>query len=94
MFVLDPSYIKQVKKENRQKTFTLNDYLPNSLRRDASMSQISNEGSQTAIGAGLLKSKKSRTSMNASTQDVEGRTGGRASPSLNRLASLSDLNSV
>mmetsp|Transcript_15159 Transcript_15159/g.19189 ORF Transcript_15159/g.19189 Transcript_15159/m.19189 type:complete len:80 (-) Transcript_15159:229-468(-) len=31
--------------------------------------------------------------MNASTQDVESRTG-RNSPSMNRLASLSDLNSV
>ena len=40
-----------------------------------------------------MKHKKSRTTMNASTQDVESRTG-RNSPSLNRLASLSDLNSI
>jgi len=31
---LDPEYIKHVKKELRKRRFGLNDYLPNSLRRD------------------------------------------------------------
>lgn len=93
---LNPDYIKQVKKENRQRRFALNDYLPNSLKRDQSMSQMSNEASQVPLhkmGSGLIKHKKSRTTMQASTQDDLSRTG-RNSPSLNRLASLSDLNSV
>lgn len=31
---LDADYIKSVKKERRMRNFTLNDYLPNSLKRD------------------------------------------------------------
>ena len=44
------------------------------------------------MGSGLTKHKKSRTTMQASTQDDQ--RSGRNSPSLNRLASLSDLNSI
>ena len=57
---LDPEYIKEVKKENRKRNFNLNDYLPNSLKRDRSSSRISNSD----VGTGLLGRDKSRTSIN------------------------------
>ena len=57
---LDPEYIKEVKKENRKRNFNLNDYLPNSLKRDRSTSRFSNSD----VGTGLLGRDKSRTSIN------------------------------
>ena len=56
---LDSEYIKLVKKERRQRNFTLNDYLPNSLKRDASMTAITNDA--TSIGSGLFPINTSRT---------------------------------
>jgi len=34
---LDPEYIRSVKREKRQRSFALNDYLPNSIKRDSSI---------------------------------------------------------
>jgi len=56
---LDAEYIKLVKKERRQRNFTLNDYLPNSLKRDTSVTLITNDA--TSVGSGLFPPQTSRT---------------------------------
>ena len=46
---LDPEYVKTLKKERRIRNFALNDYLPNSLKRDRSvMEGMSNDA--TSVG--------------------------------------------
>ena len=37
IYNLDKDYLKDLKKETRKKSFNLNDYLPNSLRKHAKM---------------------------------------------------------
>ena len=58
---MDPQYLKEVKKELRKKKLCLNDHIPNSLKRDQSMSGFSS----TDIGTGFLQNNhnRSRTTM-------------------------------
>lgn len=85
---LDADYIKSVKKERRMRNFTLNDYLPNSLKRDQSVGGMSNDA--TSVGSGLqntTKSKKAKAFMNVTSRIMSVQKSG----SLNRLASLSEI---
>ena len=81
---LDPQYIKLVKRESRKRNFTLNDYLPNSLKRDASNSAITAD--VTSVGSGLLPPQTSRTVAHQkyASSASKGQT-------MNRLASLTSL---
>ena len=56
---LDEKYIKEVKKELHKKKLGLNDHIPNSLKRDGSMSGISS----TDVGSAILNHNRSRTTM-------------------------------
>ena len=78
---LDEDYIRSVKKERRQRNFALNDYLPNSLKRDASIGKISND----AVSQG------SATKMPPQNLTLSRVPTGRASNTMNRLASLTNL---
>ena len=71
---LDNDYMSTIKKQRRQRNFTLADYLPNSMKRDNSSTAISNEA--TSVG----------------TYPMGTRDGPPNSRTLNRLASLSELN--
>ena len=87
---LDPEYIKEVKRENRTRQFGLSNYLPNSLKRDRSIEGISNY--ETSVGSGLYKAA-SRSTLRQFKQETE-RSLTRNQPKLNRLASLSELESI
>lgn len=39
MYNFDPTYVKDLKREHRKQSFTLCDYLPNSLKKDSTPSQ-------------------------------------------------------
>lgn len=82
---LDPDYVKSVKKERRMRNFALNDYLPNSLKRDRSIDGMSNDA--TSVGSGhfnTMKSKMGRTNLKGGNRHNSGSV-------INRLASLSEL---
>ena len=92
---LDPDYIKQVKRERRGK-FELTDYLPNTLKQDRSFGSISNEG-DTSVGSGIItKSRYGKGGIHEHSKAQLGKTfqgSGKISGTINRLASLTEIDS-
>ena len=86
---LDPDYIKSVKKERRMRNFTLNDYLPNSLKHDRSLCGMYNDA--TSVGSGLLNTQKSKKQQQAMMTVTSQGMSVHKSGSMNRLASLSEM---
>ena len=94
---LDPHYIKEVKKQMRKKKLGFNDQIPNSLKRDFSVTGMST----TDVGNGLLSHCRSRSTFMANNTNQTASHTKLSSPytrspslTMNRLASLSDLHSA